>query len=110
MFTDINHSASLGVSVKGEAWRRSGDTLGLAGVTSGICRINQEFLAAGGSGILDGDGALNYGSEKVVESYYDFRLSKSLHAAVDYQFIENPGFNRARGPLSVFGTRMHWEF
>lgn len=110
MFTDINHSASLGVSVKGEAWRRREDTFGLAAVTSGISRVNQEFLAAGGSGILDGDGALNYRSEKVLESYYDFKISKSLHAALDYQFIDNPAFNRARGPLSVFGTRLHWEF
>jgi high affinity Mn2+ porin len=110
MFTDIDHTASLGMSVKGEAWRRRNDTFGLAGVMSGISRINQEFLAAGGAGILDGDGALNYGAEKVLETYYDYKISKQLHATVDYQFIANPAFNRARGPVSVFGTRLHWEF
>jgi high affinity Mn2+ porin len=110
MFTDINHSASLGVSVKGEAWHRPDDTIGLAGVMSGISHANQQFLGAGGTGILDGDGALNYGLEKVLETYYDCKISKRLHAAVDYQFIANPAFNRARGPVSVFGTRLHWEF
>jgi high affinity Mn2+ porin len=110
MFTDINHSASLGVSVKGESWRRPHDTFGLAGVSSGISHVNQEFLAAGGTGILDGDGTLNYGSEKVLETYYDFKVSKMLRAAVDYQWIDNPAFNQARGPIQVFGTRLHWEF
>lgn len=110
MFTDINHSASMGVSVKGEAWSRRGDTFGVAAVMSGISRANQEFLAAGGTGILDGDGNLSYGSEKVLETYYDFKVSKSLNAALDYQFIDDPAFNRARGPVCVFGTRVHWEF
>src|SRR5208283_3244103 len=38
MFTDINYTASLGLSVNGEAWRRPADTFGLAGVISGISR------------------------------------------------------------------------
>jgi high affinity Mn2+ porin len=110
MFTDINHSASLGLSVKGEAWRRQNDTFGVAGVISGVSRVNQEFLAAGGSGILAGDGALHYGSEIAMETYYNFQIARNLHASADYQFVDNPAFNRARGPISVFGTRLHWEF
>jgi high affinity Mn2+ porin len=110
MFSDVNHTASLGMSVKGERWRRRDDTFGLAGVISGISSINQKFLAAGGAGILDGDGALNYGAEKVLETYYDYKISKHIHGALDYQFVANPAFNRARGPVSVFGARLHWEF
>lgn len=110
MFTDINHSASLGISVKGDAWHRSDDTVGVAGVMSGISRVNQKFLEAGGSGVLDGDGALNYGWEKASEIYYDCKLSKNLHAALDYQFVADPAFNRDRGSVSIFATRLHWEF
>ncbi len=110
MFTDINHSASFGISVKGEAWRRSGDTFGVGAVTSGISRVNQEFLAAGGTGILAGDGAVNYGNEKLLETYYDFAVPRKLHAALDYQFIDAPSFNRDRGPVCVIGSRLHWEF
>jgi high affinity Mn2+ porin len=29
---------------------------------------------------------------------------------LDYQFITDPAFNRDRGPISVFGARLHWEF
>ena len=66
-FTDINYMASAGVSVNGEAGQRSGDTFGLAGVMSGISHQNQEFLEARGSGILDDDGPLSYGWEKVLK-------------------------------------------
>jgi high affinity Mn2+ porin len=31
MFTDVNHTGSLGVSVKGEAWHRPDDMIGVAG-------------------------------------------------------------------------------
>ena len=109
-FTDANWSASLGVSVKGEAWGRPDDTFGLAGVVSGASRANQKFLKAGGTDMLDGDGALTYSPEKVLETYYDFKIWKSLHGAVDFQYVENPAFNRDRGPVCVFGARLHWEY
>ncbi len=109
-FTDADYSGSLGLSVKGEAWRRPDDTFGLAGIVSGASRANQQFLEAGGLDILDGDGALNYGLEKVLETYYDFKIWKTLHGALDYQFITDPAFNRARGPVSVLGARLHWSF
>jgi hypothetical protein len=96
-------------SLKGEAWHRSGDTVGLAGVANGISRVEQEFLGVGGSGILAGDGNLNYGWEKILETYYDARIWKMLHGAVDYQFIGDPAFNRSRGPVSIFGLRFHWQ-
>lgn len=109
-FTDINFSASLGTAIKGEKWGRRDDVVGIAGVYSSISHVNQQFLAAGGTGILDGDGTLNYSGEKVLETYYDGKLSKRLRGAVDYQFVANPAFNRARGPVSIFGVRLHWEF
>ena len=109
-FTDVNWTASLGVSVKGQAWRRPNDTFGLAGVVSGASRDNQKFLEAGGLDILDGDGRLNYGCEKILETYYDAQVWKSIHAALDYQFITDPAFNRDRGPVSALGARLHWEF
>jgi high affinity Mn2+ porin len=109
-FTDVNFTGSLGVSVKGGAWHRPGDTLGLAGVLSGISGVHQRFFEAGGTDILAGDGALNYGWEKDLETYYSFQICKNVHGTLDYQFITDPAFNRDRGPVSVFGARIHWEF
>lgn len=109
-FADVDRTASAGISVKGEFWLRPNDTVGLADAVNGISHVHQGFLAAGGTGILAGDGALNYGLEDAVELYYDFQIWKTVHAALDYQFIINPAFNRDRGPVSVFGARLHWEF
>ncbi len=110
MFSDVDCAASLGLSIKGESWHRPEDTIGLGGAFSGISKAEQEFFEAGGLGILAGDGHLNYGWEKLLETYYNFQIWKSIHATVDYQFISNPAFNRDRGPVSVFGLRLHWEF
>ena len=110
MFSDVDYTATAGISIKGESWHRSDDTFGLAGGMNGLSKVHQEFFAAGGTGILAGDGNLNYGWEQIIESYYDFRIWKTLHTSLDYQFIDNPAFNQARGPVSVFGARMHWEF
>lgn len=108
-FSDVDRTASLGLSVKGAFWSRPDDTLGLAGALNAISHEHQEFLAAGGTGILAGDGALNYGYEKLLETYYDCQIWRTIHVAFDYQFIVNPAFNRDRGPVSVFGARLHME-
>jgi high affinity Mn2+ porin len=108
MFSDVDHTATLGVSVKGRYWNRANDTFGLAGALNGASRVHRDFFAAGGLGILAGDGKLSYGVEELAETYYDFQIWKTIHGAVDYQFINHPAFNRDRGPVSVFGLRVHW--
>jgi high affinity Mn2+ porin len=110
MYSDVDHTGSLGLSVNGALWHRPGDTVGLAGALNGISASHQAFLAAGGTGILAGDGALSYGWEQVLESFYDFQIWKTVHGAMGYQFINHPAFNLDRGPVSVFSARLHWEF
>jgi len=110
VFSDVDYAGSLGVSLGGERWHRPADTFALAGVVSGASRVHQKFFAAGGTGILGGDGALSYGTERLVETYYDAQLAKGLRAALDYQFVANPAYNRARGPVSVVAVRLHAEF
>jgi high affinity Mn2+ porin len=109
-FDDADWTVQVGVSVKGAAWRRPGDTFGLCGNLVGASSDQQAFLKAGGTGILNGDGNLSYDSEKSIETYYDFAIAKSFHLAFDYQFFADPAFNRDRGPVNVFGARLHWEY
>lgn len=109
-FTDADWSVSAGVSIKGRPWHRRGDTWGFAAIISGASKENQQFLKAGGTDMLDGDGALTYRSEKIIETYYDFQLWKTVRAALDYQFAMNPAFNHDRGPVFIFGMRLHAEF
>ena len=110
VFADVDRTATLGVSIKGESWvaRTIRSAWRESSTASRGC--TSEFFAAGGTGILAGDGTLSYGLEKIMEAYYDFQVWKTLHGALDYQFISNPAFNRARGPVSVLGARLHWIF
>lgn len=110
VFTDADYTATAGISLQGESWRRPDDTFGLAGGANGLSHVHQEFFEAGGTGILAGEGALDYGWEKAMETYYDAKIWKTIHAALDYQFVVDPAFNQARGPVSIFGARLHWEF
>ncbi|HWY78191.1 MAG TPA: carbohydrate porin [Verrucomicrobiae bacterium] len=108
MYSDVDHTASLGLSIQGAFWNRTNDTLGIAGAINSASRVHQQFLAVGGTGILAGDGALSYNFEELTEAYYDIQIWKTIHASVDYQFVSHPAFNRDRGPVHVFGLRLHW--
>jgi high affinity Mn2+ porin len=109
-FNDANWTATFGVSIKGEKWKQSDDVIGAAFIASGISKAQQEYLADGGFGILTGDGALNYGPEKNVELYYDHKISKYFRGTVDYQFVDDPAFNRDRGPITgIYSLRLHFE-
>jgi high affinity Mn2+ porin len=110
-FTDIDRTVSGGVSIKGKQWGRPDDTVGIAGVINGISSVHQAWFNAGGLGILIGDGQLPHpGLEKIVEAYYSYALTASTRFSVDYQFIDNPGYNTDRGPANVFAGRVHWQF
>ena len=43
-----------------------------------------------------------------METYY-FPIVRGLFGALDKQYINNPGYNRARGPVVVPGARLHIE-
>ena len=110
-FSDIDRTLAVGGSLKGARWARPDDTVGLALVANGISRIHQEYLGAGGLGILVGDGKLPHpGTEAIVETYYDTPVRKVAHVSLDYQFVNNPGYNRDRGPVSIFAVRLHAQF
>ena len=109
-FTDADASLAGGASLKGGRWGRPDDTVGLGAAVNTITTAHRAFLAAGGSTILLGDGGLSYGHEVDLEAYYAARLLPFLTLTGDYQLIENPGYNKDRGPAQVFGGRLHAEF
>jgi high affinity Mn2+ porin len=110
-FTDINQSLSAGLSLAGTRWGRPDDTVGLAGVVNRISHQAKLYFAAGGLGGIIGDGQLpNAGPEQILEAYYSVPVFSFAHVTADYQFINNPAYNRDRGPVSVFGFRIHVQF
>ena len=109
-FTDIDASLSLGASIKGTRWGRPDDVIGIGGAINALSSDHRDFIAAGGLGVLIGDGQLNYRRERILESYYAFALNKQLTLTGDYQLITNPAYNADRGPVHVFSGRLHGEF
>ena len=110
-FTDINQSLALGVSLRGDRWGRPDDAVGFAGVINAISSAARAYFADGGLGVLIGDGQLpDYGREKILETYYSMKLVEHLIVSLDYQFVDNPAYNRDRGPVSIFALRLHAEF
>jgi carbohydrate-selective porin OprB len=96
--------------LKGTAWGRPNDEVGLGVAINMLGANHRNYLAAGGLGAFLGDGALNYGPEQVFELYYSFAVWKTLSLSPDFQFQRNPGYNRDRGPAKFFGVRAHAEF
>jgi len=109
-FADIDASLSLGASIKGTRWGRPDDVIGIGGAINALSSDHRDFIAAGGLGVLIGDGQLNYRRERILETYYAFALNKQLTLTGDYQLITNPAYNADRGPVHVFSGRLHGEF
>ncbi len=110
-FTDINQSVSAGLSLAGSRWGRPDDTVGLAGVVNRISHQGKLYLAAGGLGGIIGDGQLpNAGPEQILEAYYRVAAFSFAHITADYQFINNPAYNRDRGPVSIFALQLHLQY
>ena len=117
MFTEVDRVASFGGQLSGVRWRRSEDCFGLGLAVEGLSDPHSSYLAAGGSGFLLGDGRLNYGHEQILEAYYRAQWSWTLGPAPvrlqlspDFQYIDNPGFNRDRGPVRFYAVRLHLEY
>ena len=109
-YVESDRHASVGLQVSGVHWGRKDDRVGVAYGVNGLSAPHKDYLAAGGSGILLGDGRLNYGLEQVIETYYLIQLCQYAQLSPDFQYIQNPGYNRDRGPVEVYGVRLHVSY
>jgi high affinity Mn2+ porin len=109
-YTEDDRELELGAFSMGARWHRKNDRAGIAFVANGISADHQQYLKLGGLGFLLGDGALTYGPEKIFESFYTAHVWRGFFASFDIQHINNPGYNQARGPITVPGLRLHVDF
>ena len=109
-FTDVDDSVSGGLSLKGTAWGRPADVVGIGATRNGLTAAHRAFFANGGLGLLIGDGRLTYAPERAVEAYYAMNLTRAVTLTFDYQHVDNPAYNRDRGPADFFATRLHVDF
>jgi hypothetical protein len=109
-YTEVDQTIATGVGASGAWWHRKQDRAGIAFVSNAIKKDHQNYLAAGGLGFLLGDGHLTYGRENILESYYTVHVWRGIYLAPGVQHINNPGYNRDRGPVVVPAFRAHVEF
>jgi high affinity Mn2+ porin len=109
-YTECDETFAIGADVSGDAWYRKLDRVGTAFVTNGISAYHQRYLQLGGLGFILGDGGLTYGRENISETYYNAHIWRGLFLSPNLQHINNPGYNRVRGPVWVASGRIHMEF
>jgi high affinity Mn2+ porin len=108
-FTEVDGSLSAGTVIKGNAWGRSEDGIGLSVMRNVLSSERRRFLEAGGTSFFIGDGGLRYRPEAIFEGYYSYNLYKQTWLTADYQRIQNPAYNADRGPINVYALRFHAE-
>jgi high affinity Mn2+ porin len=110
-FADVDRTALVGLSLNGKRWGRAEDSVGLAGIDNGISAAREQYLNAGGLGILIGDGMLPHpGAEQILETYYRWAAVQWAQLTLDYQYVINPAYNTDRGPVSIVALRLHAQF
>ncbi len=109
-YTEVDQTFAGGLGADGAMWHRRFDRAGVALVSNAIAKDHQIYLAHGGYGFLIGDGALNYGRENIVETYYTAHVWRGIYVAPGLQHVMNPGYNRDRGPVLIPSFRLHLEF
>jgi high affinity Mn2+ porin len=109
-YTEDDRTAEFGGFFSGAQWHRKNDRAGVAFAANGIAKSHQTYLADGGLGFLLGDGGLTYGPEEIFEAFYTTHIWRGFFASFDIQHINNPGYNQARGPVTVPGLRLHVDF
>ena len=109
-YTEVAQTVLLAADYAGTRWHRPQDKAGLAFVSNAIKKDHQNYLKYGGLGFLLGDGHLNYGRENIVEAYYTWHMWKGMFNGIDLQHVDDPGYNRDRGPVWIFGVHGHVDF
>jgi high affinity Mn2+ porin len=110
-YADIDQTVAGGGQVTGARWGRKDDTVGVALVVNGISKAHEAFLAAGGLGILVGDGRLPHpGAETILDAYYRLAVVKGVQLTLDSQSVVNPAYDSDRGPAEVVGLRLHGQY
>ena len=109
-YAEVDRDVTAGVQVSGSHWYRNDDRFGMAIGVDGLSGSHRHYLEEGGTGMVIGDGALNYGLEQIFEAYYRIQLGRYVQLSPDYQHIVNPAYNKDRGPVDVYSVRLRLSY
>ena len=114
-FTEADNSLSVGMGLNGTSWSRPKDSIGISMMQNGLSSYRRNYLQAGGVSYFIGDyagpgQAISYRPERIGEVYYNATVIKNVLAGLNFQHINNPAYNSARGPVNILSFRIHAEF
>ncbi len=109
-YDSSDESLTAGAIVKGTRWHRPKDSMGVGLGISMISAVHAQYLGMGGVDGFIGEGSLRKTSEDLAEFFYSMSVLKALWVSADFQRIWNPAYNADRGPVNLFGGRIHAEF
>jgi len=96
--------------MKGTRWGRRKDSVGIGYAAGFLSKSHIQYLGMGGVDGFVGDGRINYAPEQVVDIFYSFNVWNEIWLSADYQYITNPAYNADRGPVDMYGAKIHVEF
>ena len=109
-FESADSSVALAFLMRGTRWRRAEDSLGIGLAENWISQSHANYLAMGGVDAFIGDGRIRNRPERAFEVFYNLAVLKQLWLTLDYQRVANPAYNADRGPVDIYGFRLHVEF
>jgi hypothetical protein len=109
-FESADSSLALAALVKGTRWKRARDSVGIGFAQNWISSAHANFLGMGGVDAFIGDGRIRNRPERAFELFYNLGVTKFFWLTLDYQRVENPAYNADRGPVNIYGFRLHAEF
>ena len=109
-FESADSSAALALLVRGTRWARAQDSIGVGLAEDWISAAHANYLGMGGVDAFIGDGRLRAAPERAFEVFYNAALAKALWLTLDFQQVRHPAYNADRGPLNIYGLRLHTEF
>lgn len=109
-YLDVDNSAAAGIALKGHAWSRPDDMFGLVAKENSLSSAHRAYLQTGGVSPLVTEGWYQYRPQNIFEAYYNWQFKDGVQFTVDYQRVHNPSFNAFRGPINIYGARLHVEY
>jgi carbohydrate-selective porin OprB len=109
-YTATDSSISFGSIVGGIRWGRAQDRVGISFAQNSISAAHVAYLNMGGIDGFIGDGRISYKPERAFEAYYSLNVNRYVWFTLDMQRVANPAYNSDRGPVTMYGARLHAEF
>jgi high affinity Mn2+ porin len=109
-FESADSSLAFAVLVRGKRWARAQDSAGVGYAQNWISQEHANYLGMGGIDAFIGDGRIRNRPERAFELFYNLALTKFFWLTFDLQQVQNPAYNGDRGPVNIYGFRLHAEF